>query len=253
MPGWDFQRDNASLQVKDTISGDLVEIAYTTGKYCHVNISSVVSTYVSAFSTKLATDINAGPGTLAGYTVSFSQATGKYTIGNGGGNAFTIKGPSGATLAGTAAGLLLGFSTDQSGTNSYISDYRCQHWIETTIGAKSVVSDDYEPPGMVVGAFADGGAHYAIGVSSAIKYGDFDVEFETKAKVFKRSAIASIPYTFEHLFEHARGDQPIAVVDDDETVYYLRPDGGSFKPRRHAIDYDGLWSIPFRCIMEGRF
>lgn len=246
--GWDFGLDPIAFQV---IDGSTVNFSFTSGQYSNVDISAIVSTY-NPFTTFLQTELDAAALT-SNYTVTFNVSTGKFTIDRTTAGNFELKGPAGATIADTPAGYLLGFTSNKSGANAYTSDVSVYHWISGAAGARSLVSDEYEPPGMAVGAWSDGGSHYAIGVTSGIKQSDFSLEFEPKAKIFAHSASASVPYTYQHFWGHVRADQPFAVIDDsEEVVYYLRPDGASFRPRRHTVDSDALWSLEFQCYVEGR-
>lgn len=247
--GWDFSViGQFSIQFTDA-GGGPVNITFSTGRYAHRDLTSVMgASEYDDFAGALQAALNADA-TLSGtYTVTFAPATGFYTVSIAAGT-FTTSNPSG-----TVAGRILGRTAAASAVSSFTSTVRAYYSISTTTGAKSQVKDDYEPAGLVVGGYTMGGGTYAVAPTGSIVFHDFTVPMETKAKTYTRSAVAADPWTFQHLFQHARGEYPIFVDEGSSprAVHRIRADAAHFDPRREVADYDGHWSIDFRTYLLGR-
>lgn len=244
--GWDFSVVNAGagFSAQFTDSGGASTITVATGTYCHVDVSALVSGY-SDFATKLQTDLNADA-TLAGtYTVTFGTATNKYTIACT--ESFSM------ASINTTSQELLGFGVTSATSTSHVSTNQCYYGILGTVGAVSSKTDDYEPNTITEGGYAEDGSPFAISVTTAPIFSDFTVPFEPKAKTHKRSAAATVPYTFHHHFEHIRGSEPFLVVDDnDSTLHRLRADSTNFAPVRVVDGFDDYWDIEYKTHVIGR-
>lgn len=252
--GWDFDKVGSfSLQFTDSGGSDTITIS--TGQYCHTDITSVMGNGVySDFATKLQADLNAS-GTLAGaYTVTYTGGTtAAFASGSEGYRIQCDENFTTADPSGTLAGQILGLTGAVGSTQDKWCDVRPYYTVVASGGAKSAVTDDYEPDNVADGGWSLGGSHYTVSAQTAITFHDFDLQYEAKAATFKRDAVASVPWTYQHLWEHCRGDEPMLVADGtDDTVHYLRPEGAAWKPARAAADWDGAWSIPFVTFMEGR-
>lgn len=246
--GWDLGRIGGfSLQFTDTGGSDT--IAISTGTYAHESMANVLgSGNYAEFATALQTALNAS-GTLNGtFAVTWSSVTYQYTIAST--VAFTTADPTG-----TIAGQILGLTGAVASTTSKTSDVRPYYVIDAAMGCKSRASDDYEPPGVAEGDWTIGGSHYSVSVAAAVTFHDFTLTYESKAATFKRAATAAVPWTYQHLWEHCRGSQPLMVTDDVDTagaVHYLRADGASWKPERAVADWDDAWHLTFNTILKGR-
>lgn len=243
LAGWDFAvLGNGAFAATDT--GGTDTLTYSSGKYLHEDISTVLSAY-SDFATQLQTDLNAS-GTLNGtYTVTWSSSAFTYTIACD--ESFT------ATLN-TVMKNTLGFSADLTpGATSHVSDIRPYYLISTLNGCKSQVSDDYEPRDIVEGSYADDGTPYAVSRTSPPIFHDFSVRLETRAAVYSRAATVSVAWTWQHLFQHVRGTEPLLVVDGSESaVHTLRPESAYFQAQTIADDYTGHYDIRLETYLRGR-
>lgn len=233
-----------AFSVSFTDSGGTKAVSLTTGKNTHVNVSSVVST-LNYFATRLQTAINGAP--LAGtYTVTFNASTLKYTISSTVTFSMTFTLPS-------VGSRVLGFTANKSGANTYTSDVAVYYSIALRRGGISNPTDDYEPAGYAEDAFVEGGDHYGVRAGVSPTFFDFTAPSEKRAATFKRAALAAVPWTYQHFFEHVRNVESFALVTDTETsVLRLRADGARWAPQRLVQNYDDLWSIPFATALRGR-
>lgn len=215
-----------------------------TANFCHVSIASVTATSgYSDFATLLQSAMN---GVSSGYTVSFSTTTLAYTITRG--TAFTIDG-------GTSAAMTAMLGTPNTGSSTtHTSTIRPYGVVAGTVGGRSRDSGVYEVDGIAYDGEADDGSSYSVARTAAPSYLEFSIPLEPKSAVYIRSAVASVPWTWQHLWEHARSVEPLLVVDSNTSesiVCKLRSDGASFKPEREVADYDDAWNIPFRTRVLG--
>jgi hypothetical protein len=246
--GWNFVRIGPfSLQFTD--AGGSSTITFSTGRYAHSDLSSVMGTgEYTDFATALAAALNADT-TLSGtFTVTWNAVTGAYTVARTAGT-FSIANPSG-----TVAGQILGRTTAAVAVASFTSDVRAHYSIETEHGAKSQVSGDYEPDAIVEGGHTTSGGHFAIStLDDPITFHDFMLMLEPRARVFTQHADPGEPWTYEAFFKHARGTEPFSLYDgSSHEVFTLRPDAARFKPERAVADWDDRWNLALRCYLEGR-
>lgn len=252
--GWDFARIG-SFSIAYT-QGAPFTATVTTGSYNHIDLQSVMgSGSYDDFATQLKTAMDtAGGGT---WTVTWSTTTLTYTISNA--SAFTID-----AGTNTVAKNVLGFNSlptaSATSRQSQIRPYyvlaaqqgALAYTTFSTVPLKSRVTDDYEVAGVTSTRIADDGTAYSLSRSTGHKQHDFSVRMEAKDIVYTREALTSFPFTWQRLFEHARGTEPITVVESETTVHKLLGDGASFAPEREMAEYDELWAIPFRTLMVGR-
>ncbi len=129
------------------------------------------------------------------------------------------------------------------------------------------MSDEYEEEGGVSESVADDGTAFHIAKDGLAIYSDWVQMGETNTAptthtddgtpVFKRSATAEVPWTYQHAFEHARtlGSAPFLVVDSgtaESAVHQMRADGSSLKASRFASADIDLWNVPFKTRLLGR-
>jgi hypothetical protein len=247
--GWDFARIGAfSVQVTD--AGGTNTIAFSSGTYSHVDISTVVTDYAS-FPAALQTALNAASNLTGTYTVTYSAVENRYTISSN----ITFSYASANTVALRILGrsAAAGSASLEGASYVVVSSRLAYYGILGAMGAASNKSDDYEPNAITEGAVADDGTPYAVSVTTAPVYCDFVLPLEPKAKTHERAATATVPWTFQHFFRHVRGSEPFAVVDDIETtVHKLRADATHFRPERVTVDYDDHWNVPFQTHVLGR-
>ena len=247
--GWDFAKIGSFTLHVQELDGDSRTITYTNGRYCHVDISTAVldSSDYGDFATRLETSLNSGGGLLlsGSYTVTYNQATAKYTIVCD--ESFRL---------GTGTNLLARdtLGIDSSPTNyglSYTSEERCFYAL---IGNVAGISDDtgvYENGTAASDFEADSNAvHYGLSKASRPLYREFKIPMEPKERTYKQFAtddVSTIPWSYEHFFEHVRAFEPFYVnTGIDDFACRLRARGAAFKPERVVDDWDDRWTIPFK-------
>jgi hypothetical protein len=236
-----FSAVGANQSMTATIAGNAATVAAST--YAHVDLSSLMGTgNYGALSGAVQTAFNnAGGGP---WTVSRNFVTGLYTISRA--TNFTLAFSSASDLRLRAA---LGFTANLSGANSYTSTVLPYYTIITEIGARSDISYPYEPDDIAEEAVSDGGVAFGTSRVTSELWNDWAQMMEPLDATFERSAVAAAPWTWQHLFRHARAQYPIQIYDTVAAISEictLRAEGASFHPERYATDYDGQWSIPFR-------
>ncbi len=266
--GWDHASvGNASLRVTEDPGGTPDTITGTVGAltWCHTNISSIMgSGNYQRFGDQLETALNAATANAYTYSVTLDTSTLLYTVAtSGGGQDFDIKYASGTT-AEVRMFQILGLAqsnTFYSGTSTYTGCMTPYYLFSGDMGAKSKVSDDYEPD-TVEDAEADDGTAYGVARTTAPIYSDYTLQFEPKVKTFKRSVSVTtssglttggVIWTYQHFIENARSEHPFLCVDDNEsTVHKLRAKGAAFKPSRATADFDDHWHHEYITRMLGR-
>lgn len=236
-------------------------ITATAGEFMHIDTTGGGSGALE-FAADLQTLINLATG--GAYTVTFSASNLTYTISNA--SAFTMTFAS--TTAGDNAANILGFpqNTVLSSATSHVSTRRPFYVTRARIDGQSEQSDEYEPGGCYVDGEADNGTSYGIGRLNAPIYLDWKQPMEQPdalttiaengTTVFRRDAAAIAPWTWQDAFVHARNVEPICLYDSVTqagTVAKMREDQTQFTPQRVTSDYQGLWHIPFRTRLLGRF
>jgi hypothetical protein len=247
--GWDFARiGTGSLNFTDS-SGTFSITDFTSGTYANTTMETITGTgNYSYFATALASALDAASSIVGSYVVTYNDTSGFYTIDPPGASTFTIN------TASTVMRNILGIATSGSvGPSATVtSSRRTYYTIIPAITARSNVTDDYEPDDICADGETDDGSAYGISRATSPLYHDWVQAMEAKSACFKNSATASVPWTYQHMFEHCRNVEPIYVKDSeagvgtDDMVIKLRADGARWAPDRVTADYDDLWSIPFR-------
>lgn len=196
----------------------------------------------------LKAELDAGSPNAWTYTVTYSHTAGTFTISASGGNiALDFNSDGQASVNARQA---LGFGATSANASSHTSPAKAFYVIHTLHDGLSNVSEDYEPHGIVRGVISDSGQSFAVAPLAAPVHFDFRVPFERKQAVFKHEATATVPWTFEHLFEHCRGDLPFRVSWVYSPLHLLRPEGASFRPTRAWDDFDDAWHIDFETYVD---
>lgn len=222
----------------------------STGTYAHVDLQAIMGTgEYDDFATALKTamDAAASPRT---FTVSYSTSSMAYTITPDSGTILLT------TSTNTVMRSILGYNSlptvAAASTSSQIRPY---YVIDTNVDAQSSVSGRYEPSGISVDGEADNGDAFGVSREEAPTYFDWTQMMEPIAVVYTSDASASVPWTYEALFKHARNVEPIyyesATYPLTSAVYKLRADGTSWRPQRVTADSDVQWNIPFRARYLG--
>lgn len=232
--------------------------AHTWG---HVEIAQATASdpYYDYFASAVQTALNS---VVAGFTVSFSTTTAKYTISHASTFSLTWTGTSGTNLQ-----RALGFTSGKSGSNSYTSDAIPYYAILPSISARTAYTEVYEANDIVQSAVADGGKPYSVAMERELDASlgipsfllcDWTQQMEAKEATFIQSASATAPWTWQHFFWHVRGTHPFTVFDDALTPsparYFLRAEGAAFT--RDVVqpldtDWDAYWSVNLKAYFAG--
>ena len=247
-----------------SITVNATAVSITTGKYTHIDMTSVMGAGVyDDFATALDTAITAALG--GSWTVTWDQANLAYVIAHA--PAFTITFPN--TAAGNVAADMLGFTRNTTtGSATTTSSVRRPFYVvRSIIDGQSEQSDEYEPDDITSEAVANNGTSYMIARQQSPILLDWVQPKETNtylsgtapiaaqwSPVFTRNATTLVPWSWEQLFQHARGIEPLALNGGSttSTVVKLRQDGASFRPLRVTPDLQLLWDIPIRSRLLGR-
>jgi hypothetical protein len=168
----------------------------------------------------------------ATYAVSFSSSTERLTIAAAGGGvtSFAI-----ATFS-SVAQKVLGFTSNRSGALTYDGDRAPWYWIKASQGGLSDYFWDEEEDGELGEDLkAHDGTVFALAEDEVPTLFDAKVPLEPRAKLWNEFASATVPFTWQRLFRHARNVEPIALDYSDGSItrkffIRLRQDGRLFKP-----------------------
>lgn len=247
-------------------SGGPFTVTISSGTYAPTTMASVsLASGFTSLPTAIAAAMTATASTQT-YTGGFAYATTgpRYTFSVNTGT-FEITFP--ATAAGTFARLVMGFTASTAQAASLTSNQRPYYTIAAlqgpsaaynavSVAGRSDYTGEYEPDGIAAMSTADSGASYMITRTTVTQYAEWTQRMEAKRAVYSYEAASTIPWTYEHFFAHVRnGNMPFMITDElanEVSVWRLRAEGASFKPSREVADYDDLWSVPFRAILQGR-
>lgn len=225
-----------------TITWSGTGVSVSSGRYAHVSMTSIEST-CTAFATSLqAALVTAG---FASATVSYSTTTHRYTLSNGGGS-FAIAFP--GTTAGTLMKRILGFSTGATAT-SHTSDVRPYYVIVPALDARSAYTGLAHAE-RSVRKESDDGRGYVARPSSPVVQAQWEHQHEPLAAVHSYAATSAVPWTWQHLWEHAGPWQEFIAIGlesgdtEPEGVWQLRvPDWTPATHERQYRDADFSWKI----------
>ena len=218
------------------------------GTFAHVDLSPVLGTDVYAdFASALETEMTTQSGGGRTYTVTFDASTLLYTISAS--VSFVI-----TNTTNTLAKNLLGFTgLPTSSAASHVGTIRPYYVISASMGGRNSYSGDYEPDGHASDAVADDGTAYQIAYSTFPTLMDFRVVMESREATYSAFALSGVPWTYQHLWQHARGIEPLLFSDDlEDVIVKLRDEGSSFHPEHVIADFEGLFNLQFRTRVEGR-
>jgi hypothetical protein len=240
-----------------SLTVSLQPIAMTTGRYSHVTLATAVReledgstiSYLGGQYTRFGAALEPviGAAVSGAWSVTWDASALTYTIARGG-PTFSLSFP--ATAAGNRTADLLGFArgSSHSASASHTSTRRAYYVIRGHMGGKSRSTDEYEPRGVGDDGESEDGDSMYVGRSIAPLYWDFSVPLEPIEATHRHAAVAAVPWTWQHLFAHARGVEPLGVVDSRErgggtTVHRLRASSAAFAPSRVREDWDGAWTV----------
>jgi hypothetical protein len=158
---------------------------------------------------------------------------------------------------------VLGLVAAVTGATVYTSTNMVYFYNESTLTEVSDVSDVYEADGGSSVAFSDNGyPQESISRTDGVKYFDFTLQFESKARAFIETSGGTQPWSWELAFQHCRCNYPMYFENTHwaekptpgitgDPIVLLREDGAAWRPTRAAPDYDDYWHIPFRTYLIG--
>jgi hypothetical protein len=247
LAGWDFARFESSDQFNITVTpsaGAPQAITETSGTYAHRDLQAVTgSGYYDDFATRLKSKLDAlAPSRV--YTVTWAAATG-YTMSVGGGATFAI------AFNNTRSSQLLGFSGNLSAAASHASDRTPYYYLALARDGLSKYSRPFERAEQTKRVISSSGNAYSIGPATRERGLKGTLRFQTLATVFADEAASSVPWTYEHLVQHARCWEPLLLSlgpssspTEDLVVKLIR---GEFDDEaRNPVwnDYHGKWDLP---------
>lgn len=184
------------------------------------------------------------PGTTlnATYTVTFNQATGKYTIAASGGGVTAVQ----IAFSNALTKRVLGFTGTVSGALSHTSAQRCDYYIIGTEGGISEWTRLYEiDDELLEELVGDDGTPAIFAKAGAAKGFDFEVPYEPAASIWTENAGGL--WCWEDFFAHARTGAPFVVAVAGLTTTFvalLRKKTAAFKPKLLGDGYVAHASIP---------
>lgn len=233
-----------------TITWGGTGVSITSGHYAHVSFASVDSTCTAFAAALQAALVTAG---FASATVSYSTTTHAYTLANGGGS-FTIAFP--GTTAGTVMKRILGFSTGATAT-SHTSDVRPYYVIVPRLDARSAYTG-LRHAQRSMRKEADDGRGYVARSTRAVVTAQWEHQHEPVAAVHAYAATSAVPWTWEHLWEHAGPTQELVSITPESGdpepagVWQLRiPDWDDSTHERQYRDADFAWRIRVDAVRLG--
>lgn len=274
---WDFERLGLGavsgangVQFATTTGGPSGTVGYTTGVYfagsCGMNGATIdgvsVSPWADGFGTGLAGSV---------LSISLSLSTLRYTLSSANTFSMTWSGALGEEIRD-----ILGFEgTGGSVASSHTSTKRPKYLICSRVAGQSQVHELYEPSGRAAYVESDNGCAYSISPDTRPLYREWVQPFETAsgptdAEYAGSSSVGGAPmrsldvgtatkvsWTWQDFVAHVRASMPFALIDrsvsssGEGSVYKFRGDGDHFDPTRVTADFDGHWTVPFRCRYIG--
>lgn len=178
------------------IGGTSVSMA--TGLYSHLLDATINGEAIATFADALNTAIGAAG--LTGVAVAFDYTTLRYTITSTPARTLVFNT---AGVPGQLMASILGFTNSSFGAaTSFTSSIRPYYVIRPALAARVDPSGIYEEES-VARRVSDTGFGYAVGPTSPRRSFACEHHFEPVAVVFADRASASVPWTWQHFFEHA--------------------------------------------------
>lgn len=263
--GFSFDRlgdDGFSFEVDDDGNGDTWISTFTTGHYYHAldDTGGTPAGFHASFAAALQTKLNADAitaGATSVWTVTWDNAALSYRISEA-----TFGGAWAANLN-TVASNVLGMvaTVDTTGapdTSLHDSDVQPYYVIapqEPGIAWKKPIREE---KGFFSEGVTDAGQAIIVGPTTLAKVFEWKQQYESRAASDKVAAVAAVPWTWEHSFQHARdANEPIVLVSSESaSISYgasdvvmrvqLRADGVHYAPDLYNTRIDAERDIPFR-------
>jgi len=191
----------------------------------------------------------------ATYTLTFNTTTERWTFSASGGGvtSFAISGFS------ETARRVLGFTTNRSGSMSYVADRAPYYWIKTSEGGLTDYFRDEEGESEIGEDLRSHGADvYFIDQDELPVKFDAVIPFEPRAKLWTEDAPTSTPFTWQRAFRHVRGGDLVALDFDNGAIAWtrfllFRKEGRRFAPiARQGKNTWTYGDVPIRAWELGR-
>lgn len=187
--------------------------------------------------TAIDTALEAGGAGTNAYTVSFDTGTERVTITHDGSASVTA-----ISLTATTNGGLIGQTSTKSGALAHAMDVTPEYWISGDVGFWSDYHEQESDDGLGFIAHAHDGTPYGVAKSGVVTQLDMTVPLEPRASVYSAYAASSDPWTWQHLYRHARNVYPLAI-DDGTLQHFVKLRKPAFRPLRRAADYQGHFDV----------
>ena len=261
--GIDFAKldDGLSVTVQETVSS-VQQAAFqvavsgrrflrTDGAQASGNYASQVTPYTSLIA---ALRVALDAGGSAGYAVTFDDDAGRITVSHSGaGNVdgFTL------TMDNATTRRVLGFATGPSSSAlSHTGRAAPWYWIGGEIGywaGDGLERGSGRQDPTAVDLEASDGTPYGMSRTTRPKYWRADIPLEPIERVQAHRAPVSIPWTWEHFFEHCSNIEPFVLIDGAETRFLkLRAQGVDFDPQARSPGFHRYVDIPLDTRVLGR-
>lgn len=245
---WNVARIGAiALQLVDDDGTETVRL--TTGTHAHINLSSVVAG-VTAFAPALQTALNAGP--RAGkYSVTWASSTG-YTIGYTG-TASAVSFSAVTATEGVRMRRILGFSGNFS-TFPAVSNVRPFYVLDLARDGLAGFSRDFEVSGQTQRQVSVKGNTFSVSPLTHERRFKGRTRFMPRSRVFVADATTAVPWTYEHLMQHARCRETLLLDMPGDRIVYRSINGEFDEGTRKPVfgDFHGLWDLSIEGQVLGR-
>lgn len=265
--GWNFNRLGRTGQGAHFTGGATGYLTFTTGSYMHSNMQTAGSVQVDGETiNSFLADCRAKMPTVQ---FNFSATALQYGITIDGGTNFDI---TWLDSIGTELRELFGFSGNLSGAAVYYSDIRPKYILRPAIANQSAIHEAYEPAGRINYSESDNGNAYSTYPDQIPTYKEWTQPFEsdpgpTDTDWTMLYGVAGAPvhrpdsytdhtkvwWTWEDALKHCRAHTPFILCDTTTNenmsgwIYKMTAETAMFDPTRVSADYDGYWSINFKC------
>ena len=193
-------------------------------------------TSITSFLAALASALTAaGTGT---YTCTLDTTTKRVSIAQSGGAVTAI------AVTPVANGNVIGLSSVASGGLTVTAQASPYYRITPASGFYTDKKEREYKKDLAWDVVAFSGRVTGMSRSIAAKRLDLTVPLEPQAMVEAMYATTDDPWTWEHLFRHARNQQPL-LIDDTKHVrfVYLTAEGAGWRPKAIASNYDAYYDV----------
>lgn len=259
--GYSFKWIGAfSFDVTDDGATNAYTITISSGRYYHaIDDTSDPHGHHESFRAKLQSELNSATGSPGDWVVEFGNTSIGFAIYRSGTPTFT------ATLNTVAQNVLgMGASLNTGTAASDVRPYYVHAPDDPYLGN---ARGNHEPNDFAETYRTDGGDGFSVEPTSVPKMDRWKLRGEPDAVTHKHAAASDPPWTWEHLYEHCRGNEPMVLVDNAGSI---NSDGDipwssanlvmrckltdvAFRPQETIPNRHTLWDVPFDVLVTKRF